>query len=189
MRIRVLALTALFVIGSSAACGVPAQDEPHAVELPRNPLAQPTADQAPEAAQGGFGEVVCMVRDGRLIQSVRRVATFPSVQQQLDELVTGPTRAEQNQGLTTALSGLDLAARDRSGSTVTVEVTEPDEGSARSDEVLAYGQIVCTLTARVDVLRVAFTRDGRRLQVPRADGTLAVDPLRASDYADLIGPA
>lgn len=187
MRGKAVVLVACMSMASIAGCGVPAQDEPHAVDLPRSPLAAAPEDQ-PSPVAGEVGEVLCLVRDGRLIQAVRRVATAPSVQQQLEELVAGPTSAEQSLGLTTALAHLSLSARPSSGPGIAVEVTEPDEGNARSDEILAYGQIVCTLTARADVNTVIFTEEGQRLEVPRADGTLTSEPLRGSDYSSLIGP-
>ncbi|WP_378032134.1 GerMN domain-containing protein [Actinoplanes sp. GCM10030250] len=160
------------------------------MELPRAPLndrptAPPTAGPAGEVA-----EVLCLVRDGGLAQTVRRVGGVPTRQQQLDDLVAGPTLAEQNIGLSSALTGLSLAVRVPIGvDDVTVEVTEADDGTARNDEVLGYAQIVCTLTARSDVSSVAFTRDGEPLRVPRGDGSLTEGPLRGWDYRTLIQPA
>jgi spore germination protein GerM len=187
---RVALLGALVAAVALGACGVPAQDEPHRVELPRNPLTTVTARPAPTESHGGVAVVVCLTRSGRLAQTVRRLGSFPSVQQQLDNLTAGPTRAEQDNGLGTALAGFTLRARQAPSSTeVTVDITEADESNARSDEVLAYGQIVWTLTARADIDSVVFTRDNRRLEVPRADGTLSRGPLHAGDYASLVSPA
>jgi spore germination protein GerM len=168
-----------------AGCGIPAQDEPHEVSLPRGELNTATAGPAPG---GEVAEVLCLVRDGRLVQAVRRVGAVPSPQKQLDDLIAGPTAAERGLGLSTSLAGTDLSVRD-SGDGVTVEVAEEDAGSARSDEVLAYAQIVCTLTARADVASVSFTRGGDPLRVPRADGSLTDRPLRGWDYSSLIAPA
>ncbi|MDH6463718.1 hypothetical protein M2302_003915 [Micromonospora sp. A200] len=72
------------------------------------------------------------------------------------------------------------------GSQAQVAVNEAADDAGRSDEVLAYGQIVCTLTSRHEVTTVAFLRDGAPLGVPRADGSLAVQPLTRADYAPLI---
>lgn len=91
--------------------------------------------------------------------------------------------------MTTVVAGLSLTAAASSPGQASVQVVKPDEGTARSDEILAYGQIVCTLTGRFDVSAVSFTRDGKPLEVPRADGTLTSEPLRGSDYAGLLGPA
>lgn len=179
-----IVLVALLVL---TGCGVDAQDEPHTVRLPRGPLTAVGPTPAAIDPAGEVGAVFCLIGGGRLAQTVHRLPSAPSVQQQLDALVTGPTPAEQARGLRTALSGLTLAAQPTAGSMeVTIEVKEADENIARSDEVFAYGQIVCTLTARVDVSSVVFTREGRRLSVPRADGTLSTAALRASDYASLI---
>ncbi|MBB2941421.1 spore germination protein GerM [Actinoplanes lutulentus] len=164
-----------------AGCGIPAQDEPHAVTLPRGDLNTATAGPAPG---GEVAEVLCLVRDGRLVQAVRRVSSVPTTQRQLDDLTAGPTAAERGLGLSTSLSGTTLSVRNSNKSDgVTVEVAE---AGARSDEVLAYAQIVCTLTARADVASVSFTRDGDPLRVPRADGSLTDQPLRGWDYRGLI---
>ncbi|MEU4691384.1 GerMN domain-containing protein [Actinoplanes sp. NPDC023714] len=182
LRRRLALLPVLLVAG----CGIPAQDEPHEVTLPHGGQNTVTAGPAPG---GEVAEVLCMVRDGRLVQAVRRVSSVPTPQRQLDDLIAGPTAAERGLGLSTALAGIALSARD-SGGGVTVEVTEEeDAGSARSDEVLAYAQIVCTLTARADVASVSFTQEGDPLRVPRADGSLTDRPLRGWDYSSLIAPA
>ncbi|WP_127507806.1 GerMN domain-containing protein [Actinoplanes solisilvae] len=172
-----------------AACGVPSQDNPHVVELPRRPLTSPDGSAVATDPDGEVAHVLCLVRGDRLAQTVRRARTYPSVQQQLDDLVAGPTPAESSAGLSTALAGLTVAAGAAQNGQVTVETAEQDEGSARNNEILAYGQMVCTLTGRADVATVSFTRDGQRLEVPRADGTLSDELLHAGDYAGLLGPA
>jgi hypothetical protein len=167
-----------------AGCGVPAQNEPHAVDLPRQSLSTPSP--APASTTGEVAEVLCLVRGDRLQYAVRRLDRMPPVQQQLDQLMAGPTQAEREQGLTSALGAMTLTDRSPPRSrNVTVQVAEAPEDNARSDEYLAYGQIVCTLTARPDVDAVVFTRDDERLEVPRGDGSLSSEPLRARDYAEL----
>ncbi|XVV17222.1 GerMN domain-containing protein [Actinoplanes sp. CA-131856] len=174
----------LLGVALAASCGVPAEDSPHPVELPRAPLNSSGAPAVPPA--GEVASVLCLVRDDRLVQSVRRAPAYPSVQQQMNDLVTGPTAQESGSGLSTALAGLTVTATAGPGPRVTVEVSE---GEARKDDILAYGQMVCTLTARPDVAAVAFTREGRVLEVPRADGTLTEGPLTSEDYAALVAPA
>ncbi|WP_127502646.1 GerMN domain-containing protein [Actinoplanes solisilvae] len=183
MRIGVLAAAAVVLLGG---CGVRAQAEPHGVDLPRHPLTTPGAGAT--VPVGEVAQVLCLVRDDRLVQTVRRTPSYPGVQAQLDSLVAGPTQAERAAGLGSALAGVALTARLTAGAEVTVEVPDVEEGTARNDEILAYGQIVCTLTARSDVGSVVFTRGGQPLEVPRADGTLTSGPLRSSDYADMTVP-
>jgi hypothetical protein len=170
----------------SASCGVTAQDRPHVVELPRRPLTDAVAPASP-ARPGEAAEVLCLVRDAHLVQIVRRIAVPPSPQQQLDDLRAGPTAGEGGNGLTSALAGLSFTVSfpDRSSDAV-VEVSEADDGAARADETLAYGQVVCTLTSRADVSSVRFTQHGETLEVPRADGSLSRGPLFGSDFAALI---
>jgi hypothetical protein len=181
MRPVVLLAAVLMLVG----CGVPAQDEPHAVDLPRQAMRTPSP--GPVNTTGEVAEVLCLLRGNRLQDTVRRLDWMPTVQQQLDQLSAGPTQAEREQGLTSALGGMVLTDRSPPGSRdVTVQIGEADEDTARTDENLAYGQIVCTLTARADVNAVVFTRDDQRLEVPRGDGSLSSQPLRARDYAELI---
>ncbi|MEV0902561.1 GerMN domain-containing protein [Actinoplanes sp. NPDC049802] len=168
-------------------CGVPVQDEPHQVDLPRRPLNVTAGPTAVEPV-GEVAQVMCLVSDDRLVQSVRRVDAIPNPQQQLDQLVAGPTPAEQAQDLSTALAATALTVTVPAGGAVAaVEVGETGESAARSDEVLAYGQIVCTLTSRADIAAVTFQREGRPLQVPRGNLTLSSGPLRTADYQSLLG--
>jgi hypothetical protein len=69
----------------------------------------------------------------------------------------------------------------------TVSIAMPTEQGARSDEVLAYGQIVCTLTSQgAEVGTVSFVTGSEPLAVPRADGSLADGSLTIADYAGLL---
>lgn len=173
----------------AAGCALPAEDEPRRVELPHPPLTAPLPSAAP-VRPGPFIEVLCLVRDGRLVQAVRRIGAPPDAQQQVDHLLDGPVAAERDSGLTTALTGLSLVVtRSPGGGEARVEVSETDESRAITDDSLTYGQVVCTLTTRPDVSAVVFTRGGERLQVPRADGSLSREPLTGQDYAALIIPA
>ena len=169
-------------------CGVPAQDDPHPVELPRQPLITAGPATAGTDDSGEVAEVLCLVRDGRLVQVVRRLKAVPSLQLQVEHLLAGPSEGERNARLTTALVGRSFTAELSGGNQAHVEMAEAAEDTARSDEILAYGQIVCSLTSRAEVNSVVFTRDNERLEVPRADGSLTSGPLRGSDYASLIVP-
>jgi hypothetical protein len=170
-------------------CGVPAEDEPHTIDLPRRPFTSSSPSTATAEPSGEVAEVLCLARDGRLVQTVRRVESAPSAQLQAEHLVAGPTGRELQAGLTTALAGWSLKVEVSGGTRLAqVAITEADEGNARNDEMIAYAQIVCTLTARADVGSVLFTREGDRLEVPRADFSLSRGPLYSSDYSALIGP-
>ena len=119
---------------------------------------------------------------------MRRSASTDSVRTALQLLLRGPSDVESAQGLSTALGpeAVLLADVEQVGPTVTVPLADAAGGLGRSDEVLAYAQVVATLTALPGVASVRFVRDGAPLPVPRADGSLADGPLRRSDYSALL---
>ena len=183
MRWVAAALTVLAL----AACGVPIDDGPRAIR----PSAARSADpgSAPSAQAGTGTEEVCLLRDGLLTPVPRRVRTPISADAHLRLLLDGPTPVEQAGGYTSALSGVQLVTRARQdGGLVSVEAGDPNPEAGRTDDVLAYGQVVCTLASRLPVGTVVFEHNGTRLRIPRADGSLSDGPLTIADYAGLLAP-
>lgn len=177
-----LAVAMLLVL--LAGCGVPTDDQPRAVEAPYGLF--PTPSTAVSDPAGRFTEALYFVRDDRLVLVRRRLDVLPTVDQHLEHLLAGPNEAERAEGLATALFGAVTVAGIRlTGTRAEVDVPSVAEGAGRSDEVFAFGQIVCTLTARPEVDSVSFLRDGAPLGVPRADGSLSPGPLTAADYVEL----
>lgn len=170
----------------TGACGVPVDETPRDLGRPR------PASGSNTPAPDGFGSAIerlYLVRDGSLVRAVRRVAAPPTPQQMLDGLLAGPTTAEQQDGLSSALSTMRIEGMTVIQRRATAAISEPLEQAVRSDEILAYGQIVCTLTSQgAEVGTVSFTRAGRPLGVPRGDGSLSTQPLTIADYASLLGP-
>ncbi|MEV6692850.1 GerMN domain-containing protein [Micromonospora sp. NPDC051196] len=178
---------AAILLALVAACGVPGEDRPRAVTPPPGPF-PPSATAAPTTAEtGAVTEVLYFSRDDRLVPVIRRIDEVPTAELQLRDLLAGPTHAERDDGLTNALTGaLSNAEVELVDGQARVTVTPTVADTGRTDEMLAYGQIVCTLTARADVDAVVFLRDGAPLSVPRGDHSLSPDPLTAADYAVLI---
>ncbi|MDM4719266.1 GerMN domain-containing protein [Micromonospora sp. WMMA1363] len=177
-------LLVLFLAG----CGVPTDDRPRAVEAPPGVFPTPGATTS-TVPTGQVDEALCFVRDDHLVKVVRRIDTPPTVDQQLEHLLAGPSPAERDSGLITALPGAVAAAGVRlAGTRAEIDLPATGDETGRSDEVLAFGQIVCTLTAHAEVDAVSFIRDGQPLGVPRADGSLSQVPLVAADYAELTRP-
>ncbi|MGY0005937.1 GerMN domain-containing protein [Micromonospora sp. I033] len=167
-------------------CGVPVDDEPRPVPPPAGGFPTP-AGTATADPDGRVDEPLCFVRGDGLAAVTRRVDGLPGVDAHLQHLLAGPDGAERERGLATALPGtVAVAGATLSGTVVTVDVRHAGEETGRNDEVLAFGQIVCTLTQRADVDSVAFRRDGQPLEVPRADGNLSALPLTAADYRPLL---
>ena len=184
-------LCAAVVAGLLAACGVPMEGEPRTVEPPRGPFAAAGSPMpAPPPEAGTVAQPLYFVRGDRLVAVLRRVRTVPSLQDHVDDLIAGPTRAEADAGLTGALGGNTVIVAVRlEGGRAIVDLDDVPAGGGRSDGVLALGQVVCTLTARADVATVSFRQDGEPLGVPRADGALSQAPLTVADYAGLVAPA
>ncbi len=177
----------LLLVGLAAGCGVPTEDAARVIE--QTGKATPAAPTPIAQTSGRVTETLYLLRDGRLVAVERKVPTAPDAQQLLADLLTGPTPKEQEAELTSALVGTTAinSATDAAGS-ATVELSTALEGTGRSDDVLAFGQLVCPLSSRSDIKQVVFTRQGARVGVPRGNGALAEDPLTCTDYENLIAP-
>jgi hypothetical protein len=192
-RIRRAAVLAF--ASALAACGVPAEAEPRPIALdPSQTSSASGQDAAAPATDGGPGsspaeEILYFVRGGHLVVVRRPVDGLPPPQTHLEDLLAGPTDTEHDEGLSSALTGLSITAQLRiDGTTAVVELGVRPDDAGRSDEVLAYGQLVCTLTARADIDRVAFHYQGEPVDVPRGDASLGRLPLTAADYRSLVAP-
>jgi spore germination protein GerM len=53
-------------------------------------------------------------------------------------------------------------------------------------QVLAFAQMVCTMTSRPGIGQVSFTLLGTPIDVVRPDGSLATGPVSRDDYASLL---
>jgi spore germination protein GerM len=166
-------------------CGVPLEGAPHPVLLPSVSTA-PSPDLT-ASGSGAVTEVLYLIQDGQLTAVSRNLPHAPAASQQLRDLLAGPAPAEQQLGLASALAGTELGLSVTiDDGQATVELATGLEGTGRTDDILAFAQIVCTLTSRSDVKTVTFTRAGQHVEVPRADSSLTRDPLTAADYASLI---
>ncbi|MFJ8577855.1 GerMN domain-containing protein [Micromonospora sp. NPDC093277] len=182
-RVLIVAVAALLLTG----CGVPVDDAPRRAAGRPGPF-NSTASGGADSNAGRANESLCFVREDRLGTVVRRVDYLPDVDTHLRHLLAGPGNTERDAGFISALTGTASVAGARlSGGVAEVEVGGAGDETGRSDQILAFGQIVCTLTSRADVHGVTFRRDGQPLDVPRADGSLSRLPLTAIDYAPLIG--
>ena len=168
---------------TAGGCGVPVDSGPRDIENPRA-----GSSAGPLAADAGSETVrIYLVRDGRLVRVLHRVPQPQSAQVQLQQLLRGPTVTESRNGMTTALSTMNVIRMVVVNRRATVEIGAPPAPGARSDEVLAYGQIVCTLTSQgAEVGTVSFLSDGEPLAVPSADGSLTDAPLTIADYSELL---
>lgn len=179
----------LVVSVAVAGCGISPQPDPHPINPPRGPFQAITSPSPDPVESGSVPQQLFMVRDGSLVAVTRHADHQPTAESLIQDLLAGPTEAERDNGITSALEGVaGVSAADVRGGLVTIELAAPLLETGRNDAVLAYAQLVCTLTARPDILGVTFTRDHEPVGVPRADGSLSPGPLTTADYADLIAP-
>ena len=180
-RVFVALLTLLVLV--PAGCGVPVDDEPR--RLGESGRVDASGRPAPHAA-GSTVLRLYLVRDGRLVRVPRRVPAPLNPAQQLDNLLAGPTAEESDDGLSSALSTMTVTDVKLADRRAVITLGDRAGQGLRSDEVLAFGQIVCTMTSLPDVGTVSFVADGAPLWVPRADGSLAATPLTIADYSGLL---
>ncbi|MEV0793462.1 GerMN domain-containing protein [Kribbella sp. NPDC050459] len=175
-----------------AGCGVPMQDEPAPIasgEIPSRlqRTARPSS-AAPIPSTGRPAVQVSFVRDDKLVTLVREVPTAPAdgLTAVVDVLLAGPTDREQAGGITTALPpGLILTIVEVRGSRVVLELSGQTGGRSATENILAVGQIVLSLTAVQSIDQVTFARDGVPVEALLADGALTTAPLTAADYDSL----
>jgi hypothetical protein len=166
-----------------AGCGIPPDDQPREPDNPR-----PYRSGTPTAPGVGSAlERLCLVKDNLIARTLRRVPTARTPGEQLLDLFGGPNAGEQADGYTSALTGITITpVLTLDGAAATVEIGDWAEHGDRSDGVLAFGQIVCTLASRPEIGTVSFTSGGEPLSVPRADLSLSDAPLTIVDYDELI---
>ena len=115
---------------------------------------------------------VFLVRDGALTAVRREVPhTLGVARASLEQLLAGPTRAESQDGLTTAIpSGTALREVTLANGTITVDVTG-GFSSSEADPGLRVAQVVYTATQFATVHDVQLELEGAPLGAPqgRAD--------------------
>ncbi len=190
MRAVICVLTAVLAL---AACGVPVQSAPDPIEPGSVPSqlreGGRTASPQPSTTTGRSALQINFVRNDQLV-SIRREAPTGAPAARLEiviqDLIAGPTETEQANGITTALPpNLNLTIAELSGTRVVLELSGETEGRSATENVLAVGQIVLSVTALPSVDEVTFSRGGVPVEALLADGALTTDPLTAADYASL----
>jgi hypothetical protein len=188
-RKRLLVALVAVVVSATASCGIPVEDQARPVNPPPGPYGALTATQAPTPDPGGPAtETLCLVKDGALHPTERALTGPRNVNDLMTDLLSGPNEDERATGLSSALSGPSFIGGVHLANGLAIVDVRTGPDGTRSDEVLAFGQLVCTLDARQDVNGVAFTQVGRPIAVPRGDGALSTGPLTTGDYALLLGP-
>ncbi|WP_433169356.1 GerMN domain-containing protein [Kribbella sp. CA-247076] len=192
MRSRVLRPVAWVVAAVLVlvGCGVPLQDAPTPIE----PQAIPSRLQSPgvPTTYPSTAETtvqVNFVRNDRLVSLTRQVPGADLLDGVIERLTAGPTSAEQADGITSALPpDLSLTVVTVQDARVGLELSGGDTDRSATENVLAVGQIVLSVTALPSVQEVTFWRNGAPVEALLADGALTTEPLTAADYEALRSP-
>lgn len=167
-----------------AACGIPQDDAPRALDPAKAPAgAQARATAVPEPA-GDARVTLHFVRGGQVVPVSRPVSKPLAVEPLLDLLFAGPTAAEKAAGTSSLIpSSLTVLRVQQQGDIAVVTLAGTDEQVR--PEVLAYAQIVATLSPE-RAAGVRFRLGEADLPVPRADGSLTDAPVSRLDYNTLL---
>jgi hypothetical protein len=179
----------------SGGCGVPTGGAPEAIapsDVPYGLMSpSPSAPAVTSAPPREDLPRVYFVDPASVLVSSGRTVSGSTVRERLTDLLgqlaNGPTAAELDDALATALPpGVQLSVAGLDDGTVTVDITGgPDTPDGREGR-RAVAQIVLTATSLPDVRAVLLTHDGAPVEAPLPSGELSSGPLTASDYAALV---
>ena len=178
------------IAAAGAACGIPHDSRPKI--LPGgvvNPALAPVDGQSKAGdatASPDLRAEIFLVQAEHLIK-VGRSAPRREMVDVLNLLLKGATEAEFAAGIRSAISPqTTLLSARLEGDTAVADLSGALVEVGGEEQILAVAQLVLTATAVPGVGQVRFLLEGQAVEVPRADGTLTSETLRASDYAGLL---
>ena len=184
----VLVTCAAVLLMSISACGFPDQDD--ATPLPNEELPIGLRDeQTPSttAAVATEHATIWFVADGALVPVRQEVAAPASAESLIDALLAGPTEAEQERGLRSALPDPTVIVQAESmRGLARVELSPAFADIAAADQLLAVGQVVMTMTGLPGVGGVAFTFDDEPVAVPIPTGESSTDAIVRDQFSELV---
>jgi hypothetical protein len=105
----------------------------------------------------------------------------------LAALRDGPSEQQRASGLSSALGpGALLTMHGVVDGTARIEIVLPDAGATADRLPLAVGQVVLTAVSVEGVDRVLLEQDGGPVAAPLPGGAQTLEPVSASDYAQLL---
>ena len=195
MTRRFVSLVILAALAVTA-CGVSAESQPRALPPEATgALVSPTPVETDSTATRIMA--LWFVADGSLAQVDRQTDSAVSPQDKIVALEAGPTQAELDAGMRTAVTSvvpdvpLVITADAAgvvvdSGSRWIAVVLSEEFASLPSDEQLfVLGQVVTALTGGTSEAVMFVDSDGTRVGVPLPDGRLVNRPVTAIDYQEM----
>ena len=171
-RVVLAALLALLALVAAGCNGDEEAVPPPETTSPVETTPQPTPETSTFA--------VYLLRDGVIAPVRRTVASTPAVARaSLEALMTGPTGAEESDGLVTAIPDgttlLDVSVAD---GVATVDLSGTfDDGGGSASMLRRVAQVVATLTQFSTIERVAFRLDGEPVETIGGEGVVVDPPI------------
>lgn len=194
MRAAAAAVALVTVLAGCGGLGAEASDHPVAAgEVPYDlladaPTATTTTDPPVTTTTLPWRTNLYYVAGSRLVQAPRQLREQPDVDDVLRLLLRGPSDAD----LPLVRSALDpgdaTIAEPPSGGELTIDLAADFGLRSSSEQILALGQLVWTVTEVPGVGRVVFRIDGTNLAVPLPNGQLAQGSVSRDDYLVLVYP-
>ncbi|RBY84461.1 GerMN domain-containing protein [Blastococcus sp. TF02A-30] len=192
------AAAVLAAVLCAAGCGVPTGGEPSTIpasDVPyglAEPSAPPTATAPPEVL-ADTSEVYLLAAGDVLVPRGRELdgsSRRERLSDLLEQLAAGPTAAERDEQLSTALPPevrLSVTALD--DGTATIEMDAAAQAPSGIASRRAVAQIVLSATTVPGVRAVLLHLAGEPIEAPLPSGELTGRPLTAEDYRPLTTPA
>jgi spore germination protein GerM len=172
---------ALAASATLAACGLPTDSSPRDIPPEYSLDITPSSTVAPEVPSASAPRAYYLTgppdQPGTLVPVTRQVE--PTGVAVIQSLFDGLTRAEQSDGLRTAIpEGTELLdARILPDGTARIDVSDAVFGASRDAQTEAVAQIVFTATDAPGATQVELLVDGEKRRWPRGDGSLDAGPL------------
>jgi len=166
-----------------AACGFPQDSQATPIpedELPVGLRSDPTATTVPDSTEPA---TIWFVSNDRLVRVLHDVESPASVTTVTNELLIGPSTAEQDRGLrsgipdSTVVVGAELIR-----GTAQVQLAPSFAEISPEDQILAVGQLVLTLTNLPGIGGVQFSLDGAPVAVPLPSGKSSDQTVFRDDF-------
>lgn len=165
-------------------CGVPIEEQATSVAIDQVPEGlRPTDTTTPEEPVASELVDIWLVRDDELVTTRHLIEAPATAQAALTELLAGPTSAEQERSLRSAIPDASVVIDvELLRGVATVDLSPSFSDIPAQDQVFAVGQIVLTMTDLRGVGRVRFVVDDAQIAVPLPSGDTSEDTVSREDY-------
>ena len=148
--------------------------------MPVGLRSDPTATTVPAATEPA---TIWLVSGDRLVRVRHDVEAPASVATVTNELLIGPSTAEQDRGLRSGLPDPTVVVgTELTRGTARVQLAPSFTEISPEDQILAVGQLVLTLTNLPGIGGVQFNLDGAPVAVPLPSGESSDQPVFRDDF-------